>query len=143
MPAISLETGPGNRSDLDSRILPSSFGALLFRICRARRLRLKSVSFFPGRLDFDGSPRRRNTLSQICTTQANMLAPTRSLLRYWRSLEKCSCSSTIRPLTTSATSHSGHSRWSTIKHDKAKKDASKTRQRTLLSKEIEHAVKSE
>lgn len=73
-----------------------------------------------------------------------MLVPSYNFLRYWHALEQNVCSSTrmCRSITTYATLRSGHSRWSTIKHDKAKKDASKTKQRTVLSKEIERAVQS-
>lgn len=46
------------------------------------------------------------------------------------------CLHPSRPFTTTLPSPSGHNRWSKIKHDKAKTDASKNRQRSLFSQEL-------
>lgn len=37
---------------------------------------------------------------------------------------------------------SGHNRWSTIKHDKAKNDKNKSKERQLISKDIRNATRS-
>ncbi|KAI9718906.1 MAG: hypothetical protein M1812_003790 [Candelaria pacifica] len=47
-----------------------------------------------------------------------------------------------RAFTTRSSVWSGHSRWSTIKHDKGKNDAAKTKQRNVLSQELMQASKS-
>lgn len=46
-----------------------------------------------------------------------------------------------RVLSTSASLQSGHSRWSTIKHDKAKNDSLKNKQRSVFAHEIANASK--
>lgn len=38
---------------------------------------------------------------------------------------------------------SGHNRWSTIRHDKAKNDKAKSKERAMVSKEISSATQSE
>lgn len=47
----------------------------------------------------------------------------------------------MRVLSTSASLQSGHSRWSTIKHDKAKNDSLKNKQRSVFAHEIANASK--
>ncbi|KAI9711277.1 MAG: hypothetical protein M1820_002264 [Bogoriella megaspora] len=47
----------------------------------------------------------------------------------------------VRELSCSGALWSGHSRWSTIKHDKGKNDAAKNKQRTVLAAEIALASK--
>ncbi|KAK3115506.1 hypothetical protein LTR53_005082 [Teratosphaeriaceae sp. CCFEE 6253] len=47
----------------------------------------------------------------------------------------------LRCLSTSATLASGHNRWSKIKHDKGKADATKNKQRSIFSQEIALASK--
>ncbi|OJD36469.1 uncharacterized protein BKCO1_1100095 [Diplodia corticola] len=51
------------------------------------------------------------------------------------------CGACRRGLTTSTRLRSGHSKWATIKHDKAKNDAAKNRQRSVFSHEIILATK--
>ncbi|KAK8160331.1 transcriptional regulator TACO1-like protein [Phyllosticta citrichinensis] len=51
------------------------------------------------------------------------------------------CRACQRGLATSARLQSGHNKWSTIKHDKAKKDAQMTKQRSSTSHAISLAVK--
>ncbi|KAL4927471.1 post-initiation translation factor DPC29 [Aspergillus undulatus] len=46
-----------------------------------------------------------------------------------------------RSFTTCPTLSSGHNKWSTIKHDKAKNDKAKSKERALVSKEISAAVR--
>ncbi|KAK3217239.1 hypothetical protein GRF29_1g2391556 [Pseudopithomyces chartarum] len=46
-----------------------------------------------------------------------------------------------RCFTSSPAASSGHSKWATIKHDKAKNDAGKSQQRALLTNDITNAVK--
>ncbi|KAJ4287631.1 hypothetical protein N0V90_012334 [Kalmusia sp. IMI 367209] len=46
-----------------------------------------------------------------------------------------------RCFSNSLTAFSGHSKWATIKHDKGKNDAFKSKQRALLTKDISNAVK--
>lgn len=46
-----------------------------------------------------------------------------------------------RCLSTSPAAWSGHSKWASIKHDKGKADAAKSKQRALLTKDITNAVK--
>ncbi|KAL4967362.1 post-initiation translation factor DPC29 [Aspergillus stella-maris] len=46
-----------------------------------------------------------------------------------------------RSFTTCPTLSSGHNKWSTIKHDKAKNDKAKSRERQMTSKEISSAVR--
>lgn len=48
-----------------------------------------------------------------------------------------------RAFSTSTPLFSGHSRWSTIKHDKAKNDKAKSKERAIISKEIINASQSE
>lgn len=47
-----------------------------------------------------------------------------------------------RTLTTSAPWLAGHNRWSQIKHDKAKNDKAKSKERQLIGKEISSATQS-
>lgn len=51
------------------------------------------------------------------------------------------CGSCRRGLATSTRLQSGHSKWATIKHDKAKNDAAKNKQRSIFSHEIILATK--
>ncbi|KAL1640497.1 hypothetical protein SLS58_006847 [Diplodia intermedia] len=51
------------------------------------------------------------------------------------------CGACRRGLTTSTRLQSGHSKWATIKHDKAKNDAAKNKQRSVFSHEIILACK--
>ena len=65
------------------------------------------------------------------------MAPSRGVLRI--------CSSNIQHIRSFSAVHqlqSGHNRWSKIKHDKAKKDADKHRQRAIFAAEITHASKT-
>ncbi|RYN63412.1 hypothetical protein AA0118_g4830 [Alternaria tenuissima] len=55
--------------------------------------------------------------------------------RNWRIQEQVRCLSTTPNL------QSGHSKWATIKHDKAKNDAGKSKQRSLMTRDITNAVK--
>jgi hypothetical protein len=81
-----------------------------------------------------------NLLRQIHIS-FQMLAPSRGLLCYLR--EAChhqlraSRIPNGRSFSTTATLASGHSKWATIKHDKARVDAKKNRQRSMLSQQIE------
>ncbi|KAF2250706.1 YebC-like protein [Trematosphaeria pertusa] len=84
-----------------------------------------------------------------------MSAPFRRLVGPPSSLEyilQCACRGPGRPskvsrkeharwFTQSSTAWSGHSKWATIKHDKGKNDAAKSKQRALLTKDISNAVK--
>ena len=47
-----------------------------------------------------------------------------------------------RDLSTTPIRLAGHNKWSTIKHDKAKNDSAKSKERQIISKEISQAVKS-
>jgi YebC/PmpR family DNA-binding regulatory protein len=47
----------------------------------------------------------------------------------------------VRCLSTTPSLQSGHSKWSSIKHDKAKNDAGKSKQRSLMTRDITNAVK--
>ncbi|CBX97020.1 similar to DUF28 domain-containing protein [Plenodomus lingam JN3] len=47
----------------------------------------------------------------------------------------------VRCLSITPQSQSGHSKWSSIKHDKAKNDAGKSKQRSLMTRDITNAVK--
>jgi YebC/PmpR family DNA-binding regulatory protein len=47
----------------------------------------------------------------------------------------------VRCLSSTTSLQSGHSKWATIKHDKAKNDAGKSKQRSLLTRDITNAVK--
>jgi YebC/PmpR family DNA-binding regulatory protein len=47
----------------------------------------------------------------------------------------------IRRLNSTPNLHSGHSKWASIKHDKAKNDAGKSKMRSLLTRDITNAVK--
>lgn len=51
------------------------------------------------------------------------------------------CGACRRGLTISTALQSGHSKWATIKHDKAKNDAAKNKQRSVFSHEIILATK--
>ncbi|KAF1946541.1 YebC-like protein [Clathrospora elynae] len=66
------------------------------------------------------------------------------------SIPQCDCRRAFRPrkaqeqvrcLSNSPTLQSGHSKWSSIKHDKAKNDAGKSKQRSLMTRDITNAVK--
>lgn len=70
-----------------------------------------------------------------------MIAPSRSFLRFWRTVDSTSCPKCTRTFATTPATFSGHSRWSTIKHDKGKADAVKNKQRTIFSKDISNASK--
>lgn len=52
-------------------------------------------------------------------------------------------SASCREFNTSATLFSGHNRWSTIRHDKAKNDKSKSKERQAVVKDISGATQSE
>ncbi|KAF2826542.1 YebC-like protein [Ophiobolus disseminans] len=47
----------------------------------------------------------------------------------------------LRCLSSTPVSQSGHSKWASIKHDKAKNDAGKSKQRATLTRDISQAVK--
>lgn len=47
-----------------------------------------------------------------------------------------------RGFTSGSVRFSGHNRWSTIRHDKAKNDKLKSKERQLVSKEISSATQS-
>jgi len=47
-----------------------------------------------------------------------------------------------RGISTSSVLFSGHNRWSQIRHDKAKNDKAKSKERQLVTKEIVNASKS-
>lgn len=83
-----------------------------------------------------------------------MFAPTPSLLRHLRhALQKtaqasrtsngtyiqcaAAAAAAAAAFSTSAHSRSGHSKWATIKHDKARADAKKNKQRSMLAQQIE------
>ncbi|KAF2398247.1 glucose-1-phosphate adenylyltransferase [Trichodelitschia bisporula] len=66
-----------------------------------------------------------------------MKAPTANLLRILRR----NCQHQLRPLSTSCARASGHNKWSTIKHDKAKNDALKNKKRSVFAHELELASK--
>ncbi|OCK79553.1 YebC-like protein [Lepidopterella palustris CBS 459.81] len=68
--------------------------------------------------------------------------PRRLLTKFWFSDSyTCSACRSSRFLSTSTPLRSGHSKWATIKHDKAKNDASKNKQRADFSHEISTACK--
>lgn len=50
---------------------------------------------------------------------------------------------TCRSFHVSAATQSGHSRWSTIKHDKAKNDKAKSKERGILTQELINASQRE
>ncbi|KAJ5674696.1 uncharacterized protein N7477_004630 [Penicillium maclennaniae] len=67
----------------------------------------------------------------------NMALQLNRLLRQPRGASACiSC----RTFITTAITFSGHNKWSTIKHDKAKKDKGKSKERAMVSKEISSAT---
>jgi len=70
-----------------------------------------------------------------------MIAPSQNFLRFWRVLDSASCACCARHFATTSRTQSGHSRWSTIKHDKGKADQVKNKQRTIFSKDISNASK--
>ncbi|KAF1961072.1 YebC-like protein [Byssothecium circinans] len=78
-----------------------------------------------------------------------MSAPFRRLARplsTFGSYTQCTCrwaprSEQARCFSNSPVAWSGHNKWSTIKHDKGKADAAKSKQRALLTKDITNAVK--
>ncbi|KAF1834610.1 YebC-like protein [Decorospora gaudefroyi] len=47
----------------------------------------------------------------------------------------------VRCLSSTSPLQSGHSKWATIKHDKARNDAGKSKQRSLITRDITNAVK--
>ncbi|KAJ5533490.1 hypothetical protein N7513_000262 [Penicillium frequentans] len=57
-----------------------------------------------------------------------------------RQLRVTSVCSACRRFSSGPVSFSGHSKWSTIKHDKAKNDKSKSKERQMVSKEISNAT---
>lgn len=69
------------------------------------------------------------------------MAPSRGLSRLFAPLGNLSlCQHRARrAISTTHVCLSGHNRWSKIKHDKAKADASRNRQRSLFAKELETA----
>ncbi|KAF7717671.1 Uncharacterized protein PECH_002949 [Penicillium ucsense] len=62
--------------------------------------------------------------------------PKEALQRYLRR----SHGTTTRSISSSAILYSGHNKWSTIKHDKAKNDKAKSKERQMVSKEIASAT---
>lgn len=82
------------------------------------------------------------SVCRICVLSFSMQS-FQSLARPCR--HTCRCLSrratTIRNFHETAASQSGHSRWSTIKHDKAKADASKNKARSVFAQEIATASK--
>lgn len=71
-----------------------------------------------------------------------MIAPSRSLLRFLRCAARHHVPACrLRAFATTGTASSGHSRWSTIKHDKAKADAKKNKNRSMLAEQIELVTK--
>ena len=85
-----------------------------------------------------------------------MLAPSRSLLRYLRqaclhhphrpnapngSIQKTCAAASTYAFSTTTPNRSGHSKWATIKHDKARADAKKNKQRSVLAQQIELMVR--
>ncbi|KAJ8112537.1 hypothetical protein OPT61_g5120 [Boeremia exigua] len=80
-----------------------------------------------------------------------MAAPFARAIRASLSLEgtaQCVCRRASRPqkvqvrcLSSTPSYFSGHSKWATIKHDKAKNDAGKSKQRSLMTRDITNAVK--
>ncbi|MCJ1296822.1 hypothetical protein MMC34_008390 [Xylographa carneopallida] len=59
-----------------------------------------------------------------------------------RSYSYCYAQASLRRISTSASLLSGHNRWSKIKHDKAKVDGAKTRQRSNIAKDLTSASKA-
>lgn len=70
-----------------------------------------------------------------------MIAPSGDFLKFWRTINSGFHVRCTRSFATTSTTQSGHSRWSTIKHDKGKNDAAKNKQRTIFSKDIANASK--
>ncbi|KAJ4398347.1 hypothetical protein N0V91_010257 [Didymella pomorum] len=80
-----------------------------------------------------------------------MAAPFARAVRASLSLDgaaQCACRRASRPrkvqvrcLSSTPAYLSGHSKWATIKHDKAKNDAGKSKQRSLMTRDITNAVK--
>ncbi|KAF2128893.1 YebC-like protein [Dothidotthia symphoricarpi CBS 119687] len=81
-----------------------------------------------------------------------MTSPFRSATRALLSVERLAGRQAARPrkvqpheqircLNSTATLQSGHSKWASIKHDKAKNDAGKSKQRSILLRDISQAVK--
>lgn len=64
------------------------------------------------------------------------MAPSRGLTSLISCRNQLHTCPRCRAFTTTATTYSGHNRWSKIKHDKAKADASKNRARSAFSQEI-------
>ena len=79
--------------------------------------------------------------SHLSTTTQRAIMALRfgSLLRQPRTKFVCN---SCRSLSTSPIFFSGHSKWSTIKHDKAKNDKAKSKERQMVSKEISSATQS-
>ncbi|KAK2747099.1 hypothetical protein FQN57_002354 [Myotisia sp. PD_48] len=65
---------------------------------------------------------------------------TRQLLSHSRPRERWTCIQ-CRFIANSATLQSGHNRWSTIRHDKGKNDAAKSKERQIISHNIVQASK--
>lgn len=70
------------------------------------------------------------------------MAPSRGVARLLLSKRRLTRpQSHLRSISSTAIVFSGHNRWSKIKHDKLKADASKNRQRSLFAQEISNASK--
>jgi YebC/PmpR family DNA-binding regulatory protein len=98
--------------------------------------KLRNPSFLIGR--HFTSPMCDHMLSSF---GIHAMAPSRGLSRliqqqYYIPVWRCHACRTFSNI---STVYSGHNRWSKIKHDKAKADASRNRQRSLFAKEIETA----
>lgn len=65
-----------------------------------------------------------------------MIPASRNLLKYWRNPQHYICSSCKRHISQSTPVLSGHSKWATIKRDKARNDMSRGKQRAMHAKEI-------
>lgn len=90
------------------------------------------------------TPVKTLTASRRSTSTPKMSLPfaPRAVSRALRSPNYV-CGACRRGLTTSTRLQSGHSKWATIKHDKAKNDAAKNKQRSVFSHEIILATKRE
>jgi len=106
-------------------ILIHSIASLFFSIDALLSWLLAHLTFHCFGLAFNMSSTRR-TLTQLCRqctrTQSLHINP-----------PQIRCFSLHTPLS------SGHSKWATIKHDKAKVDAARGRTRTMFAAEIAHA----
>lgn len=101
----------------------------------------------------DLRPLRQSLPKKISSSSCNSLhkklqlvamsIPTPRLLLRSFSASSNVCRTCQRGLAMSSRLQSGHNKWSTIKHDKAKKDAQMTKQRSSNSHAISLAVKCE